>query len=110
MTIAIPIHNEEEVLPELLRRVFAVLDQTPGGPHELSDRRRRKPGRVVADPGRGRRNAIHACASSCCRRNFGHQAAVSAAFDHASGDVMMVMDGDLQDCAGGPADSPQAAR
>ena len=35
VTIAIPIHNEEEVLPELLRRVFAVLDQTPGGPHEL---------------------------------------------------------------------------
>ena len=30
-------------------------------------------------------------------RNFGHQAAVSAAFDHATGDVMMVMDGDLQD-------------
>ena len=35
VTIAIPIHNEQEVLPELLRRVFAVLDQTPGGPHEL---------------------------------------------------------------------------
>ena len=35
VTIAIPIHNEEEVLPALLQRVFAVLDQTPGGPHEL---------------------------------------------------------------------------
>ena len=30
-------------------------------------------------------------------RNFGHQAALSAALDHASGDVVVVMDGDLQD-------------
>jgi len=30
-------------------------------------------------------------------RNFGHQAALSAAFDHVSGDVVVVMDADLQD-------------
>jgi polyisoprenyl-phosphate glycosyltransferase len=30
-------------------------------------------------------------------RNFGHQAAISAALDHASGDFIVVMDGDLQD-------------
>jgi dolichol-phosphate mannosyltransferase len=30
-------------------------------------------------------------------RNFGHQAALSAALDHVSGDLVVVMDGDLQD-------------
>jgi dolichol-phosphate mannosyltransferase len=30
-------------------------------------------------------------------RNFGHQAALTAALDHVSGDVVVMMDGDLQD-------------
>jgi len=30
-------------------------------------------------------------------RNFGHQAAITAALDHVSGDATVVMDGDLQD-------------
>jgi glycosyltransferase involved in cell wall biosynthesis len=30
-------------------------------------------------------------------RNFGHQAAITAALDHATGDAVVVMDGDLQD-------------
>jgi polyisoprenyl-phosphate glycosyltransferase len=96
VTIAIPIHNEEAVLPELLRRVLAVLDQTPGGPHEFL---------VVDDGSRDRSLRILQEAAAgdprlrivVLTRNFGHQAAVSAAFDHATGDVMMVMDGDLQD-------------
>lgn len=96
VTIAIPIHNEQEVLPELLRRVFAVLDQTPGGPHELL---------IVDDGSRDRSLQILTDAARVdsrlrvlvLSRNFGHQAAVSAAFDHARGDVVMVMDGDLQD-------------
>jgi glycosyltransferase involved in cell wall biosynthesis len=31
-------------------------------------------------------------------RNFGHQSALSAALDHVTGDLVIVMDGDLQDC------------
>ena len=30
-------------------------------------------------------------------RNFGHQAAITAALDHVTGDAVVVMDGDLQD-------------
>jgi polyisoprenyl-phosphate glycosyltransferase len=96
VTIAIPIHNEQEVLPELLRRVFAVLDQTPGGPHELlmvDDGSRDGSLRILEDAVQ-RDPRLRVIVLS---RNFGHQAAVSAAFDHATGDVMMVMDGDLQD-------------
>jgi dolichol-phosphate mannosyltransferase len=96
VTIAIPIHNEQEVLPELLRRVFAVLDQTPGGPHELLivDDGSRDQSLRILEEATHRDPRLRVISLS---RNFGHQAAVSAAFDHATGDVMMVMDGDLQD-------------
>ena len=96
VTIAAPIHNEEQVLPELLRRVLAVLDQTPGGPHEflLVDDGSRDGSVRILDEAARRDPRVRVVVLS---RNFGHQAAVSAAFDHATGDVMMVMDGDLQD-------------
>ena len=35
LSVAIPIHNEESVLPELLTRLMSVLDKVQGGPHEL---------------------------------------------------------------------------
>ncbi len=96
VTIAIPIHNEIDVLPELLARVSAVLDATPGGPHEL----------LIIDDGShdGSLRLLEMAAARDPRltvlvftRNFGHQAALSAAFDHARGDVLLLMDGDLQD-------------
>jgi hypothetical protein len=34
LSVAIPVHNEESVLPELLRRTRSVLDGIEGGPHE----------------------------------------------------------------------------
>ncbi len=96
LTVAIPIHNEEEVIPALLARVGAVLDALPGGPHELL---------LVDDGSRDRsREMLEAAAAKDARltlvvlsRNFGHQAALTAAFDHAQGDAMVLMDGDLQD-------------
>jgi dolichol-phosphate mannosyltransferase len=96
VTIAVPIHNEEEVIPALLSRVLAVLDATPGGPHEFL---------LVDDGSRDRSLALLEEAARrdprlvvvVLSRNFGHQAALSAAFDHARGDVLLLMDGDLQD-------------
>ena len=35
LSVAIPLHNEEAGIPELLRRLSAVLDAVPGGPHEM---------------------------------------------------------------------------
>jgi dolichol-phosphate mannosyltransferase len=96
LSLAIPLHNEETVLPELLRRTRAVLDQIAGGPHEI----------VFVDDGSTDRtfalleeaarqdSRIRAISLS---RNFGHQAALTAALDHVSGDAAVVMDGDLQD-------------
>src|SRR5205823_7522969 len=101
-SIAIPIYNEESTIPELLQRTRAVLDGISDGPHELlfvddgsSDRTLQLLEEAAqADP------RISVIALS---RNFGHQAALSAALDHALGDAVVLMDGDLQDA---PEDIP----
>lgn len=96
LSVAVPVHNEESVLPELLTRLSNVLDTVPGGPHEV----------VFVDDGSSDRTfAILEQASRqnprifvlSLSRNFGHQSAISAALDHVSGDATVVMDGDLQD-------------
>lgn len=96
LSLAIPLHNEETVLPELLSRTCAVLDQLGGGPHELvfvDDGSTDRTFALLEEASR-RDPRIRAISLS---RNFGHQAALTAALDHVSGDAAVVMDGDLQD-------------
>lgn len=96
ISVVIPVYEEEEIIPELLRRVLAVLDHRPGGPHELV---------LVDDGSRDRTWALIAEAAArdprvrgiALSRNFGHQTALTAALDASHGDVTIVMDGDLQD-------------
>jgi glycosyltransferase involved in cell wall biosynthesis len=96
VSVAAPVFNEVEILPEFIRRVDAVLDSIPGGPHEI----------VIVDDGSddGTRDLLtqgiearHRLVAVKLSRNFGHQAALSAALDHVSGNVIILMDGDLQD-------------
>jgi glycosyltransferase involved in cell wall biosynthesis len=96
VSLAIPVYNEEAVVPELLRRTTAVLGNLPGGPHEI----------VLVDDGSSDETAtlLENAAQEDARlvvvalsRNFGHQTALAAALDHVSGDVAVLMDGDLQD-------------
>jgi glycosyltransferase involved in cell wall biosynthesis len=96
VSVAIPIYNEEAVVPELVRRTTAVLDSLPGGPHEV----------VFVNDGSsdGTLGMLEAAAERDPRivvvelsRNFGHQIALAAAIDQVSGDVVVLMDGDLQD-------------
>ena len=95
-SLVIPVLNEEAVIPELLRRIRAVLDRVPGGPHEV----------VIVDDGSDDRSAglVEAAGREDPRlvlvslsRAFGHQRAITAGLDHAGGDAVIVMDGDLQD-------------
>jgi len=96
VSIGIPIYNEEAVIPTLLARTLSVLDATPGGPHELL---------LVDDGSRDRSQELLLKAAALdprvavvvFSRNFGHQAALSAVYDFCRGDVLLVMDGDLQD-------------
>src|SRR6202008_4569179 len=96
LSVAIPVHNEESVLPELLLRLRVVLDSLPGGPHEMlfvddgsTDRTFEKLAETAREDSR--------IAVLSLSRNFGHQAAITAALDHVTGDAAVVMDGDLQD-------------
>ena len=96
LTVGIPVYNEEAVVPELLTRVLSVLNSLPDGPHEVvfvddgsTDRTRE----LLKDAAR-RDSRLKVVALS---RNFGHQAAFCAALDYATGDAVVLMDGDLQD-------------
>ena len=91
VSVAIPLYNEEAGLPELYRRLNAVLSMLPGGPHEM----------VFVDDG-SRDGTLElletlSVVAVALSRNFGHQAAIDAALEHTTGDVVVVMDGDLQD-------------
>jgi glycosyltransferase involved in cell wall biosynthesis len=96
VSLAIPVYNEEEVVPELVRRTTAALDLLPDGPHEI----------VLVDDGSSDRtlDLLEQAAEKDSRivvvalsRNFGHQTALGAALDIVSGDVVVMLDGDLQD-------------
>src|SRR5207302_118616 len=92
------LHALELVLPagRSVARLLARLDPLPGGPHEM----------VFANDGSADRTLelLEGAAREDERvvvvslsRNFGHQAALTAALDHVTGDVAVLMDGDLQD-------------
>ena len=94
-SIVAPIYNELENIPELYRRVSEVMDST-GEPWEL----------VLVDDGStdGSTEAIRDLAKEdeCVRpvifaRNFGHQIAITAGWDYARGDAVVIIDADLQD-------------
>ncbi|MGO9303868.1 MAG: glycosyltransferase family 2 protein, partial [Candidatus Korobacteraceae bacterium] len=83
-------------MPELLRRTGAVLDQIPGGPHEVvfvDDGSSDGTLEILENAARGNPRVMVISLS----RNFGHQAALTAALDYVSGDAVVLMDGDLQD-------------
>lgn len=95
ISVVIPIHNEEAVIPSLLERTIAAAEGW-GEPFEL----------VLVDDGSADRSlellmeAARRDGRLCVvklSRNFGHQAAISAGMRQAAGTAVMVMDGDLQD-------------
>jgi polyisoprenyl-phosphate glycosyltransferase len=96
LSIAIPIHNEESILPELLRRLKAVLDELANGPHEMVFVDDGSTDRTFEILGKAAQQDTRILVISLSR-NFGHQAALTAALDHVTGDAVVVMDGDLQD-------------
>jgi glycosyltransferase involved in cell wall biosynthesis len=96
LSVGIPIFNEQEVIPELLARLLPVLDGIEGGPHEVVfvDDGSTDATRDLLEQAAARDRRIRVVVLS---RNFGHQAALGAALDHATGEAVVLMDADLQD-------------
>lgn len=92
----VPCYNEIEVLPEFYRRITAVADSHPEYEFEfvfIND------GSVDSTPA-----ILNSYANSDQRtkvlhfaRNQGHQAAITAGMDFSSGDLIVIIDADLQD-------------
>jgi glycosyltransferase involved in cell wall biosynthesis len=95
--VVIPVFNEQEVIPELLRRLRAVFSNLPDLRFET----------VFVDDGCRDRSPelLEAAAASDpglrlvrLSRNFGHQPALTAGLAHAGhADAVVTMDADLQD-------------
>ena len=94
-SIIAPIYNEIENLPELYRRVKEVMDSS-GERWEL----------ILVDDGStdGSTDKIRELAKKdkivrpvIFARNFGHQVAITAGWDYARGDAIVIIDADLQD-------------
>jgi polyisoprenyl-phosphate glycosyltransferase len=95
ISAVLPVFNEAAILRELTRQLVAVLeaqsavyeivyvnDGSADGSRELLDQLSAENHRIVV---------VHLA------RNFGHQAAVHAGLQQAAGDVVILMDSDLQD-------------
>ena len=94
ISVVVPVYNEAENVGELHRRLTAAL--VPLDSYEI----------VLVDDGStdGTWDAVRGLTETDPRlrvvrlsRNFGHQVALSAGLDHARGQAVITMDGDLQD-------------
>lgn len=95
LSVVIPVFNEAEGLPILLGTVRSVLEHTDCE-YELvfvNDGSSDETFRILTEAAAKDRR-IKALGFS---RNFGHQAAITAGLDFASGAAVVVMDADLQD-------------
>jgi polyisoprenyl-phosphate glycosyltransferase len=95
LSVVVPMFNEEEVIETTYRRLTSVLESI-GETYEMV---------LVNDGSRDRTTDIvrKLCESDSrvklvdFSRNFGHQIAVTAGMDHASGRAVVLIDADLQD-------------
>ena len=95
ISVVAPVYNEEETLPAFYERVAAVLDGIDE-PWELvliNDGSADGSGRIMREL-HERDPRVRAVDFS---RNFGHQIAISAGLDYARGQVVVIIDSDLQD-------------
>lgn len=97
LSLVIPVYNEEELIPELYKRIIASLKKYfPHNDYEI----------ILTDDGSTdetfrQLTLLHKKDKrvKCIQfsRNFGHHIAITAGLDIAKGDYIVMMDGDLQD-------------
>lgn len=95
LSIVVPVFNEAEVLPAFYDRLGAAI---AGLPCELEilfvDDGSRDATASILEGLAARDSRVKVLSLT---RNFGHQAALSAGLDHATGDAVVLIDADLQD-------------
>lgn len=96
-SVVVPLFNEEGNVEELHRRIKEALEKL-GSPYEI----------IFVDDGSQdatleKCHALSPLTLIAFRRNFGQSAAFDAGFKRAAGDIVITMDGDLQN---DPADIP----
>ena len=95
LSVVIPVYNEEENIPELYRRLDAVISKGGWDAEIIFVDDASKDGTLPLIASLAIKDPRVRCISFS--RNFGHQIGVSAGIEHAKGDAVVIMDGDLQD-------------
>lgn len=96
LTVVVPCYNEQAVIYETHRRLSRVLEQLPELDYEIlyvNDGSRDRTGEILRELAETDRHVRVLDLS----RNFGHQIAVTAGIEHATGDAVVLIDADLQD-------------
>jgi len=94
-SIVIPIFNEQDTIPELLRRLKAVVDDLDARSEMIFvDDGSRDESFETLKHARQKDRRLKVLRLS---RNFGHQIALTAGIAHAKGEAVILMDADLQD-------------
>jgi dolichol-phosphate mannosyltransferase len=95
LSLVIPIFNEEKLIDELVKRAIASIESFTTD-YEV----------IFVDDGSSdsslgkllfSRNTNQKIKVLSLSKNFGHQAAYTAGLEHSAGDIVAMMDGDLQD-------------
>ncbi|MBD2182605.1 glycosyltransferase family 2 protein [Aerosakkonema funiforme] len=94
-SLIVPIYNEEATIPEMYRRVAAIMSRLDDAVELIliNDGSRDRSLQMIRD--------LHQQDERVCylsfARNFGHQMAVTAGLNFARGQVIVILDADLQD-------------
>ncbi len=95
LSIVVPVFNEEQIIGQLVSRMVSAAESITQD-YEI----------IFVNDG-SRDKSLYLLKEECAKnsklqyisfsRNFGHQIAITAGMDHASGDAIVTIDGDLQD-------------
>ena len=94
-SLIVPVYNEEKTLPELYRRIKGVIEQLDGQTELIlvNDGSRDRSLQIIRELHQNDARISYLSLA----RNFGHQIAVTAGLNFARGQVIVIMDADLQD-------------
>ncbi|HEY9784484.1 MAG TPA: glycosyltransferase family 2 protein [Candidatus Obscuribacterales bacterium] len=95
LSVVVPMFNEEHVAPECMRRLKDVVEKM-NCRYELIFINDGSKDRTLEALIKNKADNPHIRIINFSR-NFGHQIAITAGLDHAQGDAVVIIDGDLQD-------------